>query len=54
MFEVPGSGIIGVCIDKDVVLGEKSPEYIRAPSAPKSTETDENENTSSEEARYRL
>lgn len=32
MYEVPGSDIIGVCVDKDVVHGSKSPDYIRAPS----------------------
>ncbi|XP_078492530.1 ATP-dependent clpX-like chaperone, mitochondrial isoform X2 [Ciona intestinalis] len=33
MYDVPGSDIIGVCIDDDVVRGKKSPHYIRKPAA---------------------
>ncbi|XP_076818762.1 ATP-dependent clpX-like chaperone, mitochondrial isoform X2 [Clavelina lepadiformis] len=33
MFDVPGSDIIGVCIDEDVVRSSKSPDYIRSPQA---------------------
>ena len=29
MFEVPDSDIVKVCIDENVILGKKEPEYIR-------------------------
>lgn len=54
MFEVPGSDIIGVCIDKDVVNGNKGPDYIRAPVESKSSEEDETDNEASQETRFRL
>ena len=33
MYDVPGSDIIGVCIDEGVVRSEKKPDYIRSPQA---------------------
>nr|CAB3231746.1 ATP-dependent Clp protease ATP-binding subunit clpX-like, mitochondrial [Phallusia mammillata] len=32
MYEVPGSDIIGVCIDEEVVRGKKLPDYVRKPA----------------------
>lgn len=33
MYDVPGSDIIGVCVDEDVVRSKKNPDYIRSPEA---------------------
>lgn len=54
MFEVPGSDIIGVCIDKDVVHGKKGPDYIRAPVERNSSENDEIDHEASQETRVQL
>ena len=34
MYDVPGSDIIGVCIDEKVVKKQKKPDYVRSPQAP--------------------
>ena len=33
MYDVPGSDIIGVCVDDEVVRTKKKPDYIRSPQA---------------------
>jgi len=38
MFNVPGSDIIGVCVDEDVVRSAKKPHYIRKPANHESDE----------------
>jgi len=42
MYDVPGSDIIGVCVDEAVVAGGKQPLYIRKPS-PDGGETDDSD-----------
>ncbi|XP_039268487.2 ATP-dependent clpX-like chaperone, mitochondrial isoform X1 [Styela clava] len=58
MYEVPGSDIIGVCVDKDVVHGTKGPDYIRAPNLHKTQENENSEDSTSEDqtagSRYAL
>ena len=38
MYDVPGSDIIGVCIDEKVVKRQKKPDYVRSPQAPEEFE----------------
>lgn len=45
MFEVPGSGIVGVQVTEDYVKGEKGPIYVRSTSTTDAT-TDEEDLTS--------
>lgn len=58
MYEVPGSDIIGVCVDKDVVKGKKAPDYIRAPVVAKDVNSDKaddiNDNSTEENSDSRL
>ena len=43
MYDVPGSDIIGVCIDEKVVKKQKKPDYVRSPQVPEEFESETDE-----------
>jgi len=51
MYDVPGSDIIGVCIDEKVVRRQKKPDYVRSPRAPQEFESEAEDKKEVEETR---
>lgn len=43
MFEVPGTGVIGVHVTEDYVLGKSGPKYVKKPSGITDIPADEEE-----------
>ena len=51
MYDVPGSDIIGVCIDEEVVRSNKKPDYVRSPQDSHEYESENEEKKEPESAR---
>lgn len=54
MYEVPGSDIMGVCVNEDVVNKNAPPTYIRKPSDGPKSEGNKNINNENEDERVAI